>query len=170
MPKRNDGKKPEELTGQELLFCALFRRTRNEAGAAAWAGYKGSPQHAAMELLAREDIRAEIASGTAEEPLRAEVLAGYRRLAFGAGTDALKLLFLEETPTSALLEKMDVFNVSDIKRPKGGGLEIKFFDRCEALRRLEALGSPEESSNGAKDFYAAIERSLAAVPQEPESP
>ena len=90
---------------------------------------------------------------------REEVVAGYRRLAFGAGNDALRLLFCEE-PTPEELASLDIFNVSDIKRPKNGGLEIRFFDRCEALLRLEAMGSAEGSLDSAKAFYEAIERSI----------
>lgn len=161
LPRKNDDKKQAVLTERELAFCAFYRITRNEAESAARAGYGRRPQRAALELLAREDIRREIERGPAmDASLRAEVLAGYRRLAFGAGTDALKLLFMDETPAAETLEQLDVFNVCDIKRPKGGGLEIKFFDRCEALRRLEVLGGAEEGKGAAKGFYEAIERSL----------
>ena len=93
---------------------------------------------------------------------REEVIAGYRKLAFGAGNDALKLLFYEQTPPPEELASLDLFNVSDIKRPKGGGLEIKFFDRCEALLRLEAMDgdSGRRDLDGVKAFYEAIARSV----------
>ena len=90
---------------------------------------------------------------------REEVIAGYRKLAFGAGNDALKLLFCE-APTPEELAALDIFNVSDIKRPKNGGLEIRFFDRCEALLRLEAMGSMESSTDSAEAFYEALSRSV----------
>ena len=59
-------------------------------------------------------------------------------------------------------EKLDLFNVSEIKRPKGGGLEIKFFDRLKALEHLEQLctGGDEDS---ALPFYKALENSAAKV-------
>ena len=44
------------------------------------------------------------------------------------------------------IEKLDLFNVSEIKRPKGGGLEIKFFDRLKALERLDKISGGEEHS------------------------
>ena len=91
--------------------------------------------------------------------LRAEVIQGYLRLATGHCNDALKLLFLEQ-PTQEELAGLDIFNVSDIKRPRGGGLEIKFFDRCEALVRLEALSSAAESKASATKFYEALQRSV----------
>jgi len=90
---------------------------------------------------------------------REEVIAGYRKLAFGAGNDALRLLFCED-PSAEELAALDIFNVSDIKRPKSGGLEIKFFDRCEALLRLEAMGCSEGSLDSAQAFYEAIARSV----------
>jgi hypothetical protein len=43
------------------------------------------------------------------------------------------------------MESLELFNVSEIKKPKGGGIEIKFFDRLKALEHLEAL------ANGSKD-------------------
>ena len=91
--------------------------------------------------------------------LKDEVMEGYRRLALGSSNDALKLLFLEE-PTWEELAGLDIFNVSDIKRPKTGGMEIKFFSRCEALLRLEALTQAAESADGAKYFYDALQMGI----------
>jgi len=93
---------------------------------------------------------------------REEVIEGYRRLAFGTGNDALRLIFSEGELGPGELAALDIFNVSDIKRPRGGGLEIKFFDRCEALLRLEAMDSENgrQSTDGVKAFYEAIARSI----------
>ena len=55
---------------------------------------------------------------------------------------------------------MDLFLVSEIKRPKDGSMEIKFFDRLKALEKLE---SRSESEDGAKDLFDAINRSAKAV-------
>jgi hypothetical protein len=87
--------------------------------------------------------------------LREEVLEGYRRLAFGSCNDALKLLFLEE-PTAEQLARLDIFSVSDIKRPRGGGMEIKFFNRWEAMLRLETLSQMEQNEHSAAAFYNAL--------------
>jgi len=93
------------------------------------------------------------------EGLREEVVEGYRRLALGSSNDALRLLFLEQ-PTWEELKELDLFNVSDIKRPKTGGMEIKFFDRCQALTRLEALSSAAEGQDTTMAFYKAIEAGM----------
>ena len=56
------------------------------------------------------------------------------------------------------LKKLNLFNISEIKRPKGGGLEIKFFDRIKAFERLR----DNESAKGDEglSFYQALEKSI----------
>lgn len=51
---------------------------------------------------------------------------------------------------------MDLFSVSEIKRPKDGSMEIKFFDRLKALEHLE---SETEGETTARDFFDAIGKS-----------
>jgi len=92
--------------------------------------------------------------------LREDVIDGYRRLAFGTNRDTLRLMFLDETHSRSALEKLDIFNVSTIKRDKNGAVEIKFYDRCDALERLEAFCAPVQGNEGAKMFYDAIARSV----------
>ncbi len=74
------------------------------------------------------------------EKARKRMKRGYEKLAYGGISDAVRLLFTEE-PDLAELGKMDLFNIAEIKRPKGGGMEIKFFDRIKALQCLEALNT-----------------------------
>ena len=95
---------------------------------------------------------------TAEE----EVRDGLRRLAFGEIHDAVLLLFADESEILEKLGELDLFNVSEIKRPKGGGMEIKFFDRLEALKRaLEKLkDSKNETPAQPLGFYRALEESV----------
>ncbi|SCX90330.1 hypothetical protein SAMN02910441_00426 [Ruminococcus sp. YE282] len=78
--------------------------------------------------------------------------AGYYRLAFGNIADAVSLLF-EENPTRERLGEMDLFLVSEIKRPKDGTMEIKFFDRLKALEHLE---TKTEEETTAMEFFDAI--------------
>ena len=81
---------------------------------------------------------------------------GFRRLAFGGIHDAVRLLFCEEV-NPRTLKNMDLFAVSEIRRPKNGGMEIRFFDRIEALRLLSELGT------GAQALLSAIESGAAAL-------
>lgn len=84
---------------------------------------------------------------------------GFRRLAFGGIHDAVRLLFCEDV-NPRTLENMDLFAVSEIRRPKNGGMEIRFFDRIEALRLLSEL---ETSGTGAQALLSAIESGAAAL-------
>ena len=93
---------------------------------------------------------------------------GFRRLAFGSIGDAARLLFTEKIDPR-MLKKMDLFSVSEIKRNKDGAIEVKFFDRMEALRMLHEL---EKDSSASTGFLAAIESGAAALQakQEEEPP
>lgn len=96
--------------------------------------------------------------------IREEILEGYRRLAFGKVQDPVRLLFCEEL-TPAALKKMDLFNVSEVKRVKGGGMEIKFFDRIRALQCMQELGGDEQAISG---FYQALAQGVQALSEELE--
>ena len=74
-----------------------------------------------------------------------EVCDGLRRLAFGEITDAVSLLFEPEEEIIEKLPKLDLFNVSEIKRPRGGGMEN------------------EKSDNSPTSFYEALEKSTQAT-------
>ena len=91
--------------------------------------------------------------------LRGQVEEGYRRLAFGPVGDAVRLLLLEE---GEALDwgRLDLFNVSEIRRVKGG-MEMKFFSRLEALDRLAAMAGEEAGEEDG--FYAALDRSARAL-------
>ena len=95
---------------------------------------------------------------TLEAQRREEVVEGCRRLAYGSCNDAVRLLFCDEACED--LAKMDLFNVSEIKRPKDGAMEIKFYSRFEAMERLVQLDGLTELPDGVKAFYEAIERSV----------
>ncbi len=85
--------------------------------------------------------------------------AGYARLAFGSVKDAVGLLY-KSNPTDEELEDADLFLVSEIKRPRDGSMEIKFFDR---LKALEKLGLKKDCDSGALQIYDAINRSAETV-------
>ena len=84
------------------------------------------------------------------------IMEGYSKIAFGSIRDPIKLLFCEELNPRAL-SRMDLFAISEIKRPKGGGIEIKFFDRIKALQCMENFAMENRAEGG---FYEALERSV----------
>ncbi len=94
------------------------------------------------------------------------MLEGYRRIAFGDVSDPVRLLFCEDIAPRAL-KSMDLFSVSEIKRPKGGGMEIKFFDRIRALQCMQELGEEEEAPCG---FYRALEQGAKALEEGRQEP
>lgn len=152
----------KSLSKREKLFCLNYVLLRNGRDAAARSGYGINPQAAAGKLLCRKEIAAEIAQlSAAHEPKQSDAAIGYKRLAFGSAADALKLLFSDEPPTVQELEQMDFFNVAEIKRPKGGGLEIKFFDRLKPLERLAEISS--DSVQTALPFYEALNNGAKAL-------
>ncbi len=67
--------------------------------------------------------------------------------------------------TAEEIKQMDLYNISDIKRKKGGDIEIKFFDRLKALEHLQQITCQEEK-NPAASLFSAIEKSAAALRDE----
>lgn len=149
----------KNLTKKEIDFCRWYIRLRNPKEAALKAGYTIMPEHKALYLLSKDSIREKI-SRLEKETLTDETLipAGLERLAFGSTADAVKLILTAGTDNSPDIEKLDLFNVSEIKYTCGKGMEIKFFDRLKALEKLAEI-SESRVQDSALSFYEAIERS-----------
>lgn len=151
----------KELTPREKNFCRLYLNCADAFCAAREAGYKKSAREKGEELLSRADICEEIdrLSKLRRKTGTRLAQAGYRRLAFGSICDAVSLLYMDN-PGEGELKKMDLFCVSEIKRPKDGSMEIKFFDRLKALEKLEK-GAEDEA--GAANIYDAINSASLAL-------
>ena len=153
----NDSKK---LKKKELIFCHQYLKTGNPKEAAILSGYGCTPEAKAMWLLSRPDICQKIDELYSEKKrnfiYRAAI--GYERLAFGSISDAIRLIFSEKLNFSEI-EKMNLFNIAEIKKPRDGALEIKFFDRLRALEKLEQIDTQENSGKNIQ-FYAALENSI----------
>lgn len=152
----------KKLSRREQLFCYCYAHSGNVRESAVCAGYKRNPELSGYELLCRDDIAAELKRLQISLPeiLTPTAESGYTRLAFGSIADAVMLLYCEK-PEREQLERMDLFNISEIKRPKDGMMEIKFFDRIRALEHLEAVQS--ENDNTAVPFYHALEQGAKAI-------
>ena len=119
------------------------------------------PERSALRLLRRTDIAQEIARiDKQRETTQNDIAIGYQRLAFGCISDAVCLLFSDEVSPEEI-EKMDLFNIAEIKRKKGGDIEIKFFDRLKALEKLTEI--TDCSSSAESSIFSAIEKSAAAL-------
>ena len=146
----------KKLKPKEKLFCAYFVCLGDAGEAAERAGYGGDRIMAGNRMLCEEKILNEIERLTSARKgaLAGLASAGYYRLAFGGITDALRLLYMDD-PAPEQLKGMDLFLISEIKKPKEGMLEIKFFDRLKALEKLETSGGESEGVSG---LYEAIGR------------
>ena len=153
-------------------FARLFARTRNPRESAIGAGE--NPDSAALkgeEMLSRKIVRQEVSRIEKENPENlSSVRAGLSRLAFGSVNEAAALVF-EEEPAREEILRADLFNVSEIKKVKGGGVEMKFFDRQKALEKLVEFNSALKEVNNAQQFINALfekSKNCANDPEESE--
>jgi len=82
------------------------------------------------------------------------VKGGLEKIAYGKVNDAVSLLFTDEADIASLRE-MDLYSIAEIKRQKGGAVEIKFYDRMEAMKCLREL---EEKGESGSPLYRALEK------------
>ena len=145
-----------KLTAREREFCLSFMQSGDAQLSARRAGFR-NPDSEGERLLCNEKICAELErlSELRGRLLTAMSVIGYQRLAFGSAADAASLLF-EENPSRETLGKMDLFIVSEIRRPKDGAMEIKFFDRARALEKLASLSMERESSGSLYDAIGSV--------------
>lgn len=148
-----------KLTKKEVIFCHEYIEKGNSAEAAKLAGYKKRPAQKGAAMLAKPAIGQKIKELYEEKRknLFYKATSGYQRLAFGNISDAIKLLFAENI-SSHQLENMDLFNIAEIKKPKDGAMEIKFFDRLRALEKLEQLNLKQTDEKDS--FFCTLEKSI----------
>lgn len=84
------------------------------------------------------------------------VIDGLKKLAFGKVNDAVTLVFAEDIPPPELLAKMRLFNVSSVKRVKGGGVEVQFFDRQKALEKLYDYALASQNGKISENLLKAL--------------
>ncbi len=154
----------KELSSREKQFCVWYSRSRSPREAAVRSGYL-FPEKTALKLLRRKEVREEITRlDNQQSTTDKDIAFGLTRLAFGCVSDAVSLLFKDEV-TDSDLEKMDLFNVSEIKRKKNGEMEIKFFDRLKALEKLTDI-TDMSSSDEENSIFHAIAKGAAALRNE----
>lgn len=148
---------------KEKEFCEFYCLTENPREAAFKAGYKLFPEKKALALLRSEAVKNYIAKLKKEgqNSAKEDFKTGLRRIAFGSYADAVKLIF-SETPDVSQIEELDLFNIAEIKRPKGGGLEIKFLDRFKALEKLSQIEERSEDASFSP-FYEALKSGADAL-------
>ena len=136
-----------------LHFC--FSRNATESAVATGV----TPLRAKIEglrLLSRRSVRNAVKQADLQVCFSEKtVISGLERLAFGRTNDAVSLVFEEELST-ARIQQADLFNVSEIKKVKGGGVEMKFFDRQKAIEKLAEYSEKLSSQDNARTLVETI--------------
>ncbi len=76
-----------------------------------------------------------------KQPTREDIVKNLYALATGKCNDCVRLV-LEDTPP---WEDLDLSLLTEVKRAKGGVVEVKLLDRLKALTQLSALLAEGES-------------------------
>lgn len=159
MPEKN-------IKSEHDAFCCWYVILGNAAEAAEKAGFpKEKALSEAVKCLRSPECRKTISELRDILSDGGNITAGLKRLAFGSCTDAVYLVFADELPPPSVIGGLDLFNVSEIKRVKGGGVEIKLFDRLKALEKLFEM----ENSCSDRDKAADLIMALTAQTEESES-
>lgn len=153
--ERNDvylKKKKSALSKKEKLFCLSFINSLDVELSAKAAGYTKNPLKKGQALLLKNEIADEIAQlqKLRERAMKNSSVVGLQKIAFSPITDAVSLLYMDK-PSKEILETLDLFMVQEIKKPKDGAMEIKFFDRLKALEKLGAQSPADENSGSLLD-------------------
>lgn len=140
--------KQQDDNQRRTLFCVFAARGFAPEEAARRAGFDAEDcGTVSAQLLCDAKIRKRISKLSRELTFcspAALARAGLERIALGEPDGVLPLLGDDGIPTVGGL-----FHAAEIKRPKGGGIEIKFYDRLRALSLLAELntGAPEETNS-----------------------
>lgn len=143
---------------REKLFCCYYAKLGNVSEAAVRAGFPPDCALAeGMDILRQKKYRRMISDFMSETVYPSKLVkAGLERLAFGSANDAAYLVFSEEMPPPEKISSLDLFNVSEIKRVKGGGVEVRLFDRQKAMEKIYEYASADSSSAAASNLLEAL--------------
>lgn len=147
------------------MFCFYFLKLRNVREAGIKAGFSQENAFAeGMKLLNSQSTQKSLDKLKQKTDYSNGIVkAGLERLAFGNVNDAVKLAFSEEQISEKEISELDLFNVSEIKKIKGGGVEIKFFDRQKALEKLWEIENTADINSSAESFFNAIKTGANAI-------
>ena len=147
----------KEKISKRNAFCCYYAVLGNAAEAALKAGFSSkSALSEGLKALNSVCCRRKISRYRDALSDSGNVMAGLKRLAFGSCTDAVRLVFAEELPPPDVISELDLFNVSEIKRDKNGGVEVKLFDRLKALEKLYELETAFSDRSKADDLMSAL--------------
>ncbi|MBO6141108.1 MAG: hypothetical protein J6O40_04865 [Ruminococcus sp.] len=151
LPKRIPPETVERFT-LNLFLCGSPVEAARRTGIDECAGLKLSLSRRVQRRLAKYYKSRELTLYRAR--------AGLERIAFGRINDAAELALSGDEENFSRFDGADLFNVSELKRVKGGGVEIKFFDRLKAIEQLIALDEVILNNASSEEFMS---RFAAAV-------
>ncbi len=163
---RGPGGQGRGLTKRQEDFCRLYAELLSPAEAAIQAGYSAEGARlTALRLLENRRVRERINSVIGEKQLsniRETALRGLCRAALADPSGALRLLDCGDEGVSRAAEGAELLCISEIKKQKGGGTEIKFIDRVKALETVCRFADPEgNGKTGIDDLINAVKASAA---------
>ena len=146
-----------DIKQKRKKFCCSYVLLGNVREAAISAGF---PADTALmdgvECLESADCKRLISKLRLLLADSGSVISGLKRLAFGSCSDAVYLVFADELPPAEVISGLDLFNVSEIKRVKGGGVEVKLFDRQKAIEKLFEFENTCSDKGCAESLIAAL--------------
>lgn len=145
-------------TQKEQLFCCYYAKLGNIFESAVRAGFSRDTALAeGMSILKKKKYQKTISELMSDTVHSSQLVkAGLERLAFGSSNDAVYLVFSEDMPSPEKISSLDLFNVSEIKKVKGGGVEVKLFDRQKAMEKMYEYASSDNSSAAASNLLEAL--------------
>lgn len=141
---------------QMIRFAYHWVTTRNPPEAARLAGYDPSqwPSLVSNRVVRREARKLQRAFQ--KESAGQLAKRGLEQLIFGSSAG--------NNPVSQEMGA-DLFRVSEWKQPKGGGTEVKYWDKLKALELLIRLEEQEGAKSGGREsaVYQALEQGAEAL-------
>ncbi|MDE5852970.1 MAG: terminase small subunit [Oscillospiraceae bacterium] len=133
---------------------------QNAKEAAIRAGYSRLiADRTASKLLGRKDIVNYIENlhiGLKRDQIIDLAVTALKRIAFYRPNDVVFLALKSSELTEKQIEELDLFQLSELKKLKDGGFEVKFSDRSKAIDLLITLADKIGDDNDADDFLKAL--------------
>lgn len=154
-----DNKKDTDNTTQiKHLFALFYASGKSVKEAGILAGFdKDEAEQEGLKLLKLRSVQKLVKRYVQNGLNNADgVKIGLKRLAFGEINDIMEVVLSEEPIGLNKLFKMNFYNISEVKKVKGGGIEVKIFDRQKAMEKLLEIYKSEDNKTGAEEFLNAL--------------
>lgn len=149
-----------KLTKEQLYdFCLYYRRYGDSTIAAKKVGIFENPELSGLRLLSDKKTVKTLKKLESAVDIKSLVRCGLERIALGDSCDCAKLV----TDELSTCEGLDLYMISEIKKPKGGGIELKLFSRIDALEKLLELDSVSAKTSTAESFFNALSDGAKAL-------